>query len=313
MTLTTDFFANPLEFAKQRSICPPNNISGYKGKQSEVLDTSGYRGIGPDPENPVGSVKYARVMSSKKVGYVEFFDDVRPGGAAIADRNDEGAGVVRMNAQFADFGEALPIYFLPWDESGAIVKLRLPAKGAHDPDPDIFFTAAINGCSVFVQGQPDTPTVYHAGGNTGRSNHNDAANFWRRALMNHMRNSGTAHARGKLEGEVNKTHYIKTPGTEGNSTTPIAEAYERELKARLNKKGSFEVTMVNPWGCVFGIRKGTNWAFYLQENGTVVCNYVTKKAVRTVSYAKPMRLSKIFPGGTSGVASMRHMVPVKIT
>lgn len=230
---------------------------------------------------------------------MEFFDDMRPGGAAAKDRNDEGAGVVRMKAQFTDFGEAQPIYFLPWDESGAIVKLRLPAKGEHDPDPDVCFTAAINGCS--------------AGGNTGRSDHNDAADFGRRALMNHMKSSESAQARSRLEGEVNKTQYIKTPGTAGNGTTPTAEAYERELQTRLNNKGSFQVTMVNPWGCVFGVRTGDNWPFYLKENGTVVCNYVTKQTVRTVSYAKPMRLTKIFPGGTSGVASMRHTVPIKIT
>ena len=31
------------------------------------------------------------------------------------------------------------------------------------PNPDIFFTAAINGCSVFVNGNAADPTVYHGG------------------------------------------------------------------------------------------------------------------------------------------------------
>jgi hypothetical protein len=313
MTLTSDFFDDPLAFAKANSICPPNNIDGYKGKLAKTLDTSGYKGIGPDPEHAVGTIKYARVMRSKKVGYIELFNDVRPGGARAEDRNDEGAGVIRLKSAFGAFGEAQPAYFLPWDESGAIVKLRISAKGTNNPDPDVFFTAAINGCSVFVQGTASSPTVYHAGGNTGRSDHNDAARFWRHALINHVKTSRTAQGRGKVQGEVNKTEYVKTPGTVGNATTPTADQYERELKARLDKKGSFTVTMVNPWGCVFGVRTGTDWEFYLQENGTVVCNYVTKTGVRTVSYARPMQLTKIFPGGPSRIASMRLLVPVKVT
>jgi len=313
MSMTTDFFAAPLDFAKEHAVCPPSNIAGYKGKDATTLDTTGYKGIGPDPENPIGSIRYARVMSSQKIGYIELFDDMRPGGAKAEDRNDEGAGVVRMKSAYSTFGEAKPIYFLPWDESGAIIKLHLPTKGKHKPDPDVFFTAAINGCSVFVQGDPDNPTVYHAGGNTGRSDHNDAARFWRHALVNHMKDSDTAQARGKIQAEVNKTDYVRTPGTQSNSSTPTADKYEQELKDRLNKKGSFTVTMVSPWGCVFGVRTGTNWEFYLQENGTVVCNYVTKAGVRTVSYARPMKLNKIFPGGTSSISSMSLPVPITIS
>src|SRR5205823_1211115 len=122
----------------------------------------------------------------------------------------------------------------------------------------------------------------------------------------------SAKGRGKIGGEVDKTQYVKTPGTQGNSTTPLADRYEKELKAQLDKKGSFKVVMVNPWACVFGVRTGTAWAFYLQQNGTVTCNYVSKAGVRTVSYAKPMRVTKIFPGGSSHLATMSHLVPVKV-
>ncbi|HTV42642.1 MAG TPA: hypothetical protein VMF08_18910 [Candidatus Sulfotelmatobacter sp.] len=306
MSLTSDFFASPLEFAKENSICPPDDIGGYKGKQAAVLDTSGYKGIGPGTE--VTSVKYSRVMRSKKIGYIELFNDMRAVG------NNEGLGVVRLKTQYSTFGEAGPVYFLPWDAGGAIVKLRIPNKGAHAPDPDIFFTAAINGCSVFVQGNPDAPTVYHAGGGTGRSDANDAARFWRQTLANHIKDSQSAQGRGKIGGEVNKTDYVKTPGTVNNQSTPRAEAYERQLKEKLNKKKSFQVTTVFPWGCVFGVRTGVNWAFYLQENATVKCDYVSWfKPVRTVSYARPVQLTKIFPGGTSRIASMSHLVPVKIS
>lgn len=32
MSLTSDFFDEALAFARERSICPPNNVSGYKGQ-----------------------------------------------------------------------------------------------------------------------------------------------------------------------------------------------------------------------------------------------------------------------------------------
>lgn len=309
MTLTTDFMDDPVAFANDHAICPPSNISGYKGKLAKELDTSGYSAIGPSSGNAVGSIKYSRVMRNKKVGYIEMYDDMR---SAIEDRNMEGVGATRMRADFEDFGEAQPMYFLPWDEGGAIVKLRIPAEGELGVDPNIFFTAAINGCSVFVQGDPASPTVYHAGGNTGRSTHNDAARFWRHALGKHIASSRTAKARGIIKGEVNKTHYIKTPGTIGNSTTPTAEHYEKELQDRLNQRGSFTVTMVNPWGCVFGVREAGTWKFYLQENATVVCHHVTPTGVRQISYARPMKLNQIFPGSPSMVSSMSHDVPVRV-
>jgi hypothetical protein len=247
-------------------------------------------------------------MRSKKVGYFELYRDDRS-----AATNIEGVDVTRMRVGYAAFGEAEPCYFLPWDESGAIVKLRIPARGTHAPDPGIFFTAAINGCSVFIQGDPDGPTVYHAGGSTNRSDKNDAARFWRVALRNHIRSSETAQARGQIQGEVNKTHYVTTPGTQRDSSTPTAETYEKLLKEKLDKRGSFEVREVSPWGCVFGIRTGDNWKFYLQENATVICNYVTRTGVRTVCHARPMKVNQIFPGGTSQISAMNHIVPITVT
>ena len=105
---------------------------------------------------------------------------------------------------------------------------------------------------------------------------------------------------------------MKTPGTVGNATTPRAQQYQDYLKSELDKKGKFNVTMVNPWGCVMGIRTGDNWAFYLRENATVICNVVTKKVVTRVKYARPISIRQIFPGG-GGVADMRIKVPVTLS
>jgi hypothetical protein len=321
LSLTSDFVDRPLEFAENHSIAPSHGVEmqtqfqdlqnpgqfvtrtvDYKGDLATKLDPSGHR-------TNLDDIGYSRVMRGKRIAYIEMYDDSR--GGAVG--NSEGLGVVRTRARFMPFGEARPAFFLPWDDRGYIVKLRIPRKAAGSTDPDMFFTATINGCSVFVQGQPDAPTVYHAGGPTGIKDPNEAARMWRHALLNHIKRSRSAQARGVIGAEINKTQYITTPGIKDGNTTPTADEYERELKRLLDKKGSFRINAVRPWGCVFGVRKNDQWEFYLQENATVTCAYVSKKDVRTAGYAKPMRLSKVYPGGTSSIASMSHLVPITIS
>lgn len=303
MTMTKVFFGDPMSVAKHFAICPPSDLGGYTGQHIHDINTSAIPMFGAGPGRD--SVKFERIAASRKVIYMELFKD--SGGVG----NNEGRDVLRFNAQEDPFGDARPIYFLPWDSGGAVVQLTIPRKGVRDEDPDIFFTAAINGCSVFVQGTPQQPTIYHGGGDTGRSDHQDAARFWRQAVKSHIDGMHNVMD-GQVHSEVNKTHYIKTPGTVANSSTPRAEAYEKLLKDELEKRGKFQVQMVNPWGCVFGIRTGEDWEFYLQENATVICQYISRRSVETRYYARPMQLNKIFPGAPSRVSSMAHTVPVKI-
>ena len=305
---TKDFFASPLKFMKKYAIAPPNNVEADKGKDVTTLDTTCFTPNVAATAQPA-SIRYACMSSAHKVAYIKFYKDKKMGGRSGAEQ--EGIDAMRFDATYDDTSDWTPIYYLPWDESGAIVRLTIPNMGARDPDPDIFFTAAINGCSVFIQGSADNPTVYHAGGNTGQSDHNEAAKFWKEALRKYVAATPVATARGTIVTEVNKTEYVKTPGTIGNATTPRAQQYENTLKAKLDKTGKFTVTMVNPWGCVMGIRTGNNWAFYLQENATVITSVVTKTGATTQYFARPMHIRQVYPGG-GAVASMKMKVPVQI-
>lgn len=305
---TKDFFASPLKFMKKYAIAPPSNVEGNKGNNVATLDTTGFVPTVAAGAQPA-SIRYAGMSAGHKVAYVKFYKDKQMGGRSGAEQ--EGIDALRFDSSYDETTDWTPVYFLPWDESGAIVRLHIPTKGTLDPDPDIFFTAAINGCSVFIQGNPDNPTVYHAGGDTGQTDLNEGARFWRHALRNHIANSAAATARGTIAAEVNKTDYVKTPGSIGNSTTLRAQEYEDRLKVKLNKAGKFSVTMVNPWGCVMGIRTGNNWAFYLQENATVITSVVTKTGATTQYFARPMHIRQVYPGG-GAVASMKMKVPVQI-
>src|SRR5262249_55349580 len=127
----------------------------------------------------------------------------------------------------------------------------------------------------------------------------------------HIQATASARGRGRVFAEVNKTDYITTPGTKGNATTLKADQFEQLLKANLDK-GKFSVYMVAPWGCVMGIRTGTNWSFYLQENGTVICNIVSKNGVEIRKFSRPMGVRKIYPGTGVAVADLSMQMPVKV-
>lgn len=111
--------------------------------------------------------------------------------------------------------------------------------------------------------------------------------------------------------EVNKTHYIKTPGVgpgdlhpgQGTST-PAAMAYRRWLKD--HNQNVLKIEQVYPWACVLGIRTGNDWQFYLQEDATVQYHQLVKKHMlsksrktETQMVARPMVVSKVFPAGPS--------------
>ena len=145
----------------------------------------------------------------------------RPGrvGLPVARWFLEREGRLFLDGQYAKAPHLVPIWFLPWDSAGAVIELDIPAKGTvRGDDPDIFFTAAVNGCSVFFRGTPKSPVVYHAGGDTCKgSDHVAAAKFWRDLMMGNVLGKDVAAPGMK---EVNKTDYIKTPGYK--NSTPAA-------------------------------------------------------------------------------------------
>lgn len=191
----------------------------------------------------------------------------------------------------------IPCWFLPWT-SGHVVKMKIssfattPSLNVGNgidpvPNPDLFFTAGINGCSVFAVGAADAPSVYHggidpAGDLTMPLQPNETTEMaWRRIL-------GRAHTV-KQVGSVGKHDYVSeldNPATtddtnryrdKGAKTTRMAA----DLETRLNATGQLTQVQVSPWGAVFGLRESVtnNWTMTLVKNSTVAYKriVVTKK------------------------------------
>jgi len=224
-----------------------------------------------------------------------------------------------------------------------MVFMTIPRKGVPpvgaavgQPDPDIFFTAAINGCSVFFQGTAQNPTVYHCGGDPDYRPHpkmakvngfkkavrdpNEAAEFWRALVLAH----GDL-TKGEVGGEVNKTQYIMdTPTADASEKrTANSDAYFKWLKKnKLADKDKFRIVEVRPWGCVFGVRTGDDWQFYLQENATITYTSVrttsklgglskTRVDVDTYEVARPMYVREVWPN-SGGAVKMTHPVALEL-
>ena len=73
-TLTERFFAHPTAILRNHSICPPDNIGGESGKAGSAIDTSALPSAAPDNNQPI-SIRYARMMKGRKIGYIELYKD----------------------------------------------------------------------------------------------------------------------------------------------------------------------------------------------------------------------------------------------
>lgn len=222
-------------------------------------------------------------------------------------------------------------WFLPW-ASNHVTKMTIPPKVPPKPgsgpvaaatDPDIFFTAAINGCSVMVTGDPRTPTIAHGGTTDNRSNlsHEDAFAggnaklHWTTLFRQNQQGSGN---NGPIYG-IHKGDYVNTAQS---GTTRAATMYSDYFKN--TPSNNMRVETVLPKGAVFGLRDGTgNWSFYLQKSVSITFTKLVKKksllkgtnyvpATKEVSKGQllppeivvdqrtvtvPIQLVKFFPGG----------------
>jgi|GEM_PF-1583975 len=302
---------DPLELLlKKYSLHPADNIGDYKGTELDSRNTTGFTG-------QKITTKHSQVSTNKKVAFIDLNKRQRGG---VGQTGNEGGDCVDVTGQYAYKKDWVPVYFLPWDQGGAIVQLTIPRVGeisreSNVYDPDIFFTAAINGCSIFVQGSPERPTIYHAGGDTGRGKHLSAsAGFWREMLINFADTT-----KGKIVTEVNKMDYIKNPNAQGDGgpTTQHALDYKRFLESA--HKNVLKVESVFPWGCVMGIRTDGRWRFFLQENATVQYMTFTKKHWfskkqygQVTLLARPMAVREIYPNST-GIVDMTPALPHRVT
>lgn len=283
---TAEFRKRPLEFMRLNTIVPPSDremrqFTYQQNGNSMVKYDPGFSVTG---DIHTGGTFVSQFSSSKiqdfgrmETGTFKRADVTTPIGFMKLKPHEGYPGAYTFSVKNDPHWSRLPIWFLPW-ASDRIVQMDIPERPRHhdmdnDPNsPDIFFTAAINGCSVFVTGDSRHPTVAHLGTEASTPYGGEAAEFWRTLFAVSQEQSG---GRQDILGEVNNTMYVNDTGISKELHTVNADAYKAFLE-KIPGPG-IRVKQVQPYGCVFGIRYGRMWSFYLQENVRVTTVRVGKE------------------------------------
>jgi hypothetical protein len=246
-----------------------------------------------------------------------------------SDRSENTVAVNATTYPVQGRGSGLPTWFLPWDSSGAVVELTIPLHNRAFQDyasPKIFLTAALSGCSVYIKGSPDNPTIYHCG--TSGTAPENSPEFYKRMVMTCKHLGYGAPASGRVHG-IGKTAYLNrfTGGAQQlEDRTLVTSQLEDDVG------GLVIATKYTRWGSVFGVRTGQNWEFYLQRNvlveyetydevlekskslfGTGLFSKTRTRPVITKDLRKcyPSSVEKIFPG-TGHVEMMMNNVILRV-
>lgn len=163
-------FVGPvLDFMRKQPVHPPSGAvrAGYVSKaprgSGDILPRNGFVQFG----------KQKLEAASDRIAFIKFMDDIS---------NTAHKGTLSFDIKYGDeLKDAAsridytPIWWLPWNGAGAIVKLKIedsnttsfPMTGVPGavalPNPKFFFTAAVNGCSVIIRGDHHGPSCYHGG------------------------------------------------------------------------------------------------------------------------------------------------------
>ena len=245
MSFSSEFQQNPITFLRKYSLSPPDGTAG------EVIKTWSITNDGNILTGANGALNSS--IKLRKAGMSRFFCDFTRHGLLPGCLTVSLSPTRTSDEQFCQ-------HWLPWD-SLAITKHKIPpipgsiVGGSEDEDefPRFFMTAGINGCSVFIDGPPTAPTIYHAGitGKLARS----SDTFWRDQLTTAL--EGTSRQGQMPKGQVHSAEYMSLD-------SPVINRYVDWATSGDNAPFRMEVT--SGFGSVVGVRFGRYWSFYLQQN-----------------------------------------------
>ncbi len=313
--LTAAFNKQPLNFMRQHPVSPANGdvskgvstvewalnpLDITMDEQRGVYEGATYHNVGGDKTafgqrlNMGGAIKY---MVLKSAGSIYK-------GNTLQGRAGEVLPILADTPQ--QHSEAsIPIYWLPWS-SLKITETTIPPVPSNlvdppeDEYPRFFFTAGVNGCSVFARGDATSPTIFH-GGLADKLTRN-SKEFWR----DQMRMAQTGFDVAKVKGEVHKGEYMLTDDREKRA----AQDFVRWMET--SEPGAFTVDLLVGFGCIFGVRFGRHWTLYLQENSVLQRTQFFKRKDLTKEEYEDGTKKYFEKGTTSPVMLTTTITPRKI-
>ncbi|RKI40788.1 hypothetical protein D7Y27_19875 [Corallococcus sp. AB004] len=174
--------------------------------------------------------------------------------------------------------QSFDIYYLHWGfDSTHCVRL-----GSH---ANYFVTAALQGCSIFVTGDPASPTVYHLNANSAGANApNEAARYQAKIQVMEARfNAARRTLGGSQQSSASASMHDYMPGMLSTAGTTQLE-YERGVSGApwydVGTHGFRSFWKVDQdelmqFGTVFGVRESGRWSFYFQKRSRHEYRYKT--------------------------------------
>ena len=265
-----NFTADPKTFCDNHALHPTDAMVNMRRKQEGYLSVPGDE-----------RVSWCRLRQNVPVGTVHI----------SAMSNAWAAEISHTPPAPADAANWFPVYYLPWAASETFrttLRSKQAGGGGHMIDPDFFITSAVDGCSVFIEGDRAAPTIYHANAynpSIGAAPLGQAAtphrvaNYWgpktqqmenavagthspksvhnNPALQAHNP-SKVVHATDYMDFQTNRKNEMVTRETQG------VKAEFKQNNAH-TKKVRFSDVIYKPCGTVFGWRQGGLWTFYIQR------------------------------------------------
>ncbi|MGD8277603.1 MAG: hypothetical protein PVH00_06230 [Gemmatimonadota bacterium] len=294
--LNNEFLADPLDFARRYAI----DAGGGAALEPHVARTWA------KSKDAAGDELF-QVRGARRIigGEIMHPDENRQAQDAV----HRLIGRAEFKRRRAGQAGSFPCYWLPWVTDGVIrTTLRPQRNQAEGPDPDVFFTAGLNGCMIFVEGERDQPTVYHAnaGSTHGPADERNSprdlfgadqeglARACIQAKVDNMtaryramsqaapklaRNADPAAPRpalGASAAALSQVHYQTNP--EGPPEDQ-KDALIAALGAQSTTGRADEISIADAVGTVFGVRDRTGlWTFYYQKIAKVRRVRFTKRS-----------------------------------
>ena len=306
------FLKSPVKFAQTRTL----SIGGQGG------------GIGSSPEQ-TSPVSPDLIVKGGNTPYSSV-----KGGARVLSANLETETSARVSLSLVPYDQRrnrdFPIFFLPW-QANRVTKIKLSTPDDVGGDVRIFFTAALTGCSVFVEGDPKNPTVYHANAKADMPDglaqvvDDETNNQARRYKELQMRNRVAAMRKDKPAAQMNNLRVVEPLDYDPQGFDPadgiahdrISRVERTRLISRAAKVANIrrgdlghgnaasertggEAKSINPYivfyGTVFGLKnKLDNWEFYYQCKANVVMfEHIRGDGSKINDYASKTRIIPAF-------------------
>jgi len=224
----------------------------------------GARLDGKTRNTPAGVQNYEHVPAADRVSYFDLRVELQPSRQLMLHiETVQTSTRYKSGLVFKTWKSLYPCYYLPWRRNGTTRMKLSPPEGYNGDAIKFFATAAIDGCSVYVEGPAATPKVSHL----------NASNIAPAPAMGVAETDLAKQARIDLKianmdarmalirkGEtrvVERQHYIE-------DFQPGRVAAVRTI-ARLMNIPSAQVRDYQPFGTVVGVVKAGTWVFYLQK------------------------------------------------